>query len=227
MAATLTALKAQLIANVPQSNSLPSATQYEAAVKEAVADFGRRCPVTKVATINVVTGTASYALPSDFVRLVQFPSLKQMAQQGGVLITGAGIIPLSNTYNERYAFRNGQLTIYPTPQYTMARYLSYAAGFPLATDTFTDLSDEEAAIALHKAGELILLVIADGVARQGWRYSLADESVDKTTLAANLRDQAKGEREVYDLAIASRAGGTQTVQSDYNTNEYGSFSGSV
>ncbi len=227
MALALTDLQARLIANVPQSNSLPATTQYQNAVKEAVADYGRRCPVTKVATIAVVAGTAAYALPADFVRIVQFPSLKQMAVQGGVLITGAGIIPLSNNYNERYAFRNGQLTIYPTPPYTMNRYLYYAAGFPLAEDTFTDLAEEEAAIALHKAGELILLVIADGVARHGWRYSLADESVDKTALTANLRDQAKAEREQYDLAIASRAGGTQTVQADYNSSEYGSFGGSV
>lgn len=225
--ATLTDLTAKLVARVPQSNSLPTTAQYQDAVTEAVTDFGRRCPATKVATIAVVAGTAAYALPSDFVRVVQFLSLKQMAVQGGVLLTGSGIIPLSNTYNERYTFRNGTLTIYPTPQYTMSRYLYYAAGFPLVDEEFSELSDEDAALALHKAAEIILLVIADGCARHGWRYSLGDESVDKTSQAASLRDQARAEREQYELAIAARAGGTQTLQADYNTHEYGSFAGDV
>ena len=227
----------QLQLNVPPSSGNPADAQYSSAVIEAVADFGRRCPSTRVVTINVQANVSDYDLPNDFVRVSQFPSLRQLAvgtATGAVILTGSGVVPISNTYNERYSIRNKKLTIIPTPLYSIARPLFYAGGFPLEgaapNQAFTELSDDDAAIAMHKAADLILMQIANGVARQNWSYSLAGESVTKSSLSQAIRDQAKAEREQYEQAIATRAnggGGTLTVQADYNTNEYGSFAGDV
>ena len=52
-----------------------------------MADYGERRPNQKVTTISVVSGTASYALPADFLREIQFEPLTGM---DGVLISSIG-----------------------------------------------------------------------------------------------------------------------------------------
>jgi hypothetical protein len=230
MSIALFDLIARLELAVPSASGLPTAAQYEDAVIEGVADFSRRCPSTRMTTLNITANVAEYALPADFVRIVQFPNVRQLSSSG-VMVTGSGLVPLSMNFSERHSIRNKKLTLFPTPQYSMERPIYYAGGYPLEgtapNQAFTDLSDDDASIALHKATELLLMVIAAGVARDGWNYSLVDMSVSKSGLPQAIREQAKGERELYELAIAARAGGTQTLQADYATSEYGSFSGDV
>ena len=227
MSIALSDLVGQLRATVPPASDQPATAQYQNAVKEAVLDYGRRAGVRLLTTIAVVSGTATYALPDDFVRVAQFPDFKQLARDG-VIISGAGIIPTAGfTARERYAVRNKQLTIAPTPTYTIDRPLWYVAGFPLGTDdAYANLTDDDTAVLLHKAAELILMQIADGVARQGWSYSIGDESVNKTTLAQTIRDQAKSERELYDVALAGAVSGGAAIgtRATYTASEFGSFS---
>lgn len=209
---------------ISQQDSKPSDDQYRLAVIEAIRDLGERAPATKMVFINIVAGTSVYALPTDFVKLQEFPQLSRFAQQG-VIVTSGGLIPLSNLYTERYSTRNFKLSIFPVPTYSLNRPLWYGAGYVLDTgdnDTFTDLTDLEAGIGMHKASALLLLQIADGVARQAWRYSLGDETVDKIQLAFELRKQATAEADFYKDALADR---NQQIlrQATYATYEYGSF----
>jgi hypothetical protein len=225
MSISLSDLVSQLKLIVLPSSSNPTDAQYESAVKEAVLDYGRRAGVRLLTTINIVSGTATYALPDDFIRISQFPDLKQLSHDG-VILSGTGIIPTAGfTSRERYAVRNKQLTISPTPTYSMDRPLWYVAGFPLDADAYADMTDDDVVVLLHKAAELILMQIADGVARHGWTYSIGDESVNKTTLAQTIRDQAAAERATYEDALKSALSGGAGVgtRATYTASEYGSF----
>src|SRR4051812_19286525 len=108
MSITLASLVARLEADVPAVSSVPSADQYSQAVKDAVADLSRRASVTRVSTLTIVAGTASYALPSDFQRLIRLAQIGAVYPltppplgwgdswpNGGTIITPQGLIPFS------------------------------------------------------------------------------------------------------------------------------------
>ncbi len=211
---------------LPPQGGKPADAQYRQAVIEGVRDLGLRSPSTKMVMIAVVAGTSEYTLPADFVKLEDFPPLSRFTQQG-VLVTSAGLIPLSNLTSERYSVRNAKLTIYPSPTYTLSRPLWYGAGYVIATDDMiTDLSDLDADVAMHKVNSLLLLQIADGVARQAWRYTIGDETVDKVSLVNELRKQAETEMGFYTSALNDRIPQV-TKTADYAQSEWGSFSGDI
>lgn len=190
MSVALSTMISRLQSDVAARNGLPSSTQYEQCVKDAVADFSRRAPMQKVATINVVSGTAGYALPDGFSKLLRFTGA--LNPQTGVLNTAAGLIPVDASFKERVMVQGAQLVIYPTPAYTMARDLWYAAAYVLdVTNVYADMTDEAAAIVMLKAQALALMLQAHQAAKEGWLYSIGDESVSKVSLPENLRNASK------------------------------------
>jgi hypothetical protein len=210
MSVTLAALVARLTMSVPALNGVPSTAQYEQCVKDAVADYGERRPNQKVATISVVSGTASYALPADFVRAIQFRSL---SAGGGVMITSTGIIPMDSSLDEIYTFAGGYLTIAPTPSYTASRDLWYAAGHLLnVSNAYPDLADGDARILLLKAQQLALDLQGNVASQSGWKYQIGDEMVDKSGLAAKQRDQANYLQKQYEDAILKASGSAYGVR---------------
>jgi len=183
-------LISRLQSDVAARNSVPSSAQYEQAVRDAVADFSRRAPMQKVVTINVVSGTASYALPSGFSKMIRFTGA--LNPQTGVLNTAAGLIPVDASFKEHVMVQGAQLVIYPTPLYTMARDLWYAAAYVLdGSSAYADMTDEVAAIVMLKAQALALMLQAHQAAKEGWLYSIGDESVSKVSLPDNLRNESK------------------------------------
>lgn len=218
MGIALTELVARLKADVPPYNNIPSDDQYTRIVQESVLDYGARAPATKVWELSIIPGVGRYELPADFVRLIDVPSIEKL-QRGGVVITGQGIIPTTRFPPERFVARGNNLLITPVPQYSITRPIIYSAGFALVGDEYPELAEADAAILLHKARALVLYLIADGVARYGWRYSLADESVDKTTLPGVLREQAKVEEVLYEQMIRTGVA-TRTIRAEYNWGEY-------
>jgi hypothetical protein len=69
MSVTLADLVSRLQADVPARNGVPSPAQYEQAVEDAVEGYGLRRPMQKTSDVAVVSGTASYGLPADFVTI--------------------------------------------------------------------------------------------------------------------------------------------------------------
>ena len=124
MSVTLADLVSRLQAGVPARNGVPSSEQYEQAVEDAVEDYGTRRPMQKTTDVAVVSGTASYGLPADFVKLIKFESV--LATEG-VLNTADGLIPVSSTFKERVMVQGSSLVISPTPTYSATRRLWYAA----------------------------------------------------------------------------------------------------
>jgi len=180
----LSELIARLQTEVPAVENVPTESQYEQAIKDAVTDFSRRCGLKKFGTLTIVAGTASYALPADFMRIIL---LETLMSSGGVLHSTGGLIAVPATFEESYTISNGTITFKPTPTYSMARDYSYIMKWILtAIDGYPDLyeyaemGEDEAQIVLLKAKGICYDKIANSMASSGtMKYSLGAVSVDK------------------------------------------------
>jgi len=218
MSVYLSDLIDDLKAAVAPLNDVPSDKQYSNAVRDAVNQFARRAPNRKMTTVNVVSGTAQYALPADFLGVIKYAPLGQ----GSVLLTDTGIVPLASGFTENWMIVGTTLTIDPTPTYTLARKLLYKAGFVLTADEYTDMTEEIAGIVLLRAQVLALEAKGNSVAESSWSYSIGDESFKKENVAAAVQKQTGDLQQQYEEALRSYIG-THTQQAAYASNEFGSF----
>lgn len=198
-------LRARLEAEVPATNNLPSEAQYHAALTSAVADLGRRAGNVKRTTLSVVAGTAAYSLPDDFLALIRLES----TVQGDVYLSNGGqIIPLGASFQqETYTVAGRQITFYPTPQYNLDRTLVYKAGHVLDTSqSYPDMTDEEAEIALVKARANLYRYLSMSAAPDGWRYQIGDVMVDKSNQSKSLSAVAAELEVDYQRRVADYVG---------------------
>jgi hypothetical protein len=176
-------------------------------VKDAVADYGRRAPMQKVTILNVISGTASYTLPADFVKMIRLVGLFDI--QAGLLNTAAGVIPVGVSFKEYVMVQGSTLVLSPTPNYSMAREMWYMAAYVLdASNVYVDMTDDVAALALLKAKALAVMAQANAAAQKSWNYTIGDETVNKTQLSAQLREQAKMLNEEYLASVLAQIGQT-------------------
>jgi hypothetical protein len=174
----------------------------------------------KITPINVVSGTASYALPADFRKMISLTKLRAN-KPGNVLITDSGLMPLSTTVQERVMVQGAQIVIYPTPAYTMTRDLRYAAGYVLSgaagAEVYADLTDDDVSSIRLKAQVEALMLQATAATREAWSYSIGDERVSKEKLASEIRAQAEAREAEYLAAVAQRNGptGSRASYEDY------------
>ena len=215
MAVRLATLRVRLESDVPARDGIPEAEQYERAVRDAVADFSRRNPLRKLATLSIVNGTATYDLPSDFARVI---SLESLTGQDGVIISDSGLIPVSASYEERYYITGLEITFDPEPSYTVDRDLWYAAQYVLdSDDVYQDLTDYDAGIVLLKARAL-----AKGMQEMGittgdiLEYQIGDAKVKRGDLVKSLRSAREGLERQYLEAVAA-AVGPVGMRADYNS----------
>ena len=202
----LTSLKSQLQGDVPASNGVPSTEQYEQAAKDAVADLSRKVPLHRLTTLSIVSGTASYALPADFYKLIRLQALGVPAGSG-IYNTPQGLVPFGPDFQERVMLAGRTLTLSPTPGYTTTREMEYAALHVLDDDgAYPDLTDDVAAVAMLKARSLALRHKASVAANAGFRYQIGDEMVDKSGLAGTLLADVQAAEAEYQAAIASLQG---------------------
>ena len=218
MTMPLSTLISRLQADVPPRDAVPSSEQYERCVRAAVEDFGRRAGRSKIGSLSIVSGTASYTLPSDFVRLIEMDSLTNSSD---VILTGSGIIPVGSGYSERWTIANGTITFYPTPSYTMTRNFEYLAGWALdLSNEYADMGEAEAEALLHLARSQALTAQANIAAREAWSYQMGEARVSKERLAAELREQAKQTRVDYDAALMSYNSRSVGMRATYSLDEY-------
>jgi len=187
MSILLSDLVERLAVDVPAEDSVPSNTQYEKAVVDAVRDFSERCGLEQIAELSIVPGTATYDLPADYLKMI---ALESFASADGVLISAQGIIPISANWEEQHTIRNGQITFYPTPTFTMAREMRYKAAW-IGTDIeaessgdeadteYETMSEREARIVLLKAQANAIGKQANALSGHTLKYSLGAVSVDK------------------------------------------------
>lgn len=175
---TLAELVNQLISEAPVVDDVPTPDQYNQAVKDAVLDFSRRCGLAKISMLAILSGTATYDLPADFLKLI---SMDALVGVDGVIISNNGIIPLSKDFEETWTIINKQITFYPTPSYSLTRYFKYAAGWIAIADDYTTLGDEETRIVLLKAKAIALGKQVNAASGNVLKYSLGAVSVDKSS----------------------------------------------
>lgn len=218
MSTQLSDLIEKLQSQVPARNNVPDDQQYRQAVIDAVDDFSLRASREKITTLQIVSGTASYDLPADFVKLIK---LGGIACGDGVLNTNAGLIPLStSTFAERITISNKVLTITPTPAYSMERQLRYAAGWALTEggdpdysddDIYEDMGPTEARIVLLKAQADCSSLQVNKQSGGILRYSIGDESFDKSSGVESLMKSVESLESRY-LAAVDKYNGSLTIQ---------------
>lgn len=200
---SLSSLTTELITDVPAINGTPSSAQYTQAITDAISDLGRRVPLKKYTTLSIVSGTASYALPSDFLRLIR---LAPLSDPSGVLISSDGLVPLARCSREQYTIAAGEITFLPTPTYSLTRDLWYAATYTLSGDAYADLDQSRAQIALMRARAIAIGLQVARSAANAWKHQLGPEVVDKTAQPAALRAAAQFWQEQYESQIRSLGG---------------------
>lgn len=188
MGTTLASLISQLQSEVPAVNSVPTVAQYTSAIKDAVADFSRLCGLAKFAELNVISGTAAYTLPADFLKLIM---LESFAGADGVIISNSGIIPVSADWEESYQIVNKTITFTPIPAYTLTRDYRYKMAWVLTggvgSETYADMGEDEAQIVMLKARQIATDKISNSLtANGGMKYSFGAVSVDKGAGVSDL-----------------------------------------
>jgi len=213
MAIALYDLTARLEADVAAVDSVPSADQYERAVRAAVADYSRRKPMGKLAELSIVSGTATYDLPDDFLRVI---TLESLWSPDNVLVSDSGLVPLSATYEERHYIVNGEITLDPEPTYTTTRDLWYAAAYVLdASEEYDELDEEGAGIVLLKAQAIALGYQANAMASDILSYQVGDVRIEKGKTVEALRKAAQALEEEY-LGRIAAAIGAVGMRASYN-----------
>lgn len=209
MSVALATLTARLQALTPARNGAPA--DYSQLAQDAVAQLAQDVPAVRTATLAIVAGAATYSLPDDFLFLIELPGLAEMVMTGDTLVTAAGLVPVmgygSDTADGIYEIGGGQITFAPTPTYTLNRPIRYAAGHVLdMTDSYPRMNENAARIALLYGQYLALMAQAAATAGDGWKYSIGDESVDKSGQAKGLRETAEGFLKQYQQAISGLRG---------------------
>lgn len=184
---------ARFMQDVPAQDGVPTAVQYENAVRDAVATFNDRYGTKKLHSFSTVSGQAAYTLPDDYWGLIHMePFFKQ---PGNVMITADGLVPLmSGSYigEETYLVNGLTLTIDPTPAYALPRRLWYRAGHVLS-DTggvlvYPSMTERFASIIYVKAQANAWRIICGQVSRnKAWKYQMGDVMIDKTKVGDALK----------------------------------------
>ena len=204
MAVPLNSLVTRLQALAPPRDGLPSETGYMQCVKDAALQLSHDAPRRVQGLVQVLSGTASYALPPDFLFLIEWPQL--LAMPDGVMITAGGIVPVPVGWTEQVTIADGLLTISPTPGYTLMRTFRYAGAHVLSgesgAEVYTTLNENAARIAMLYACYLVLTQQAQAAAQGAWRYQIGDEMIDKSKLADVGMAAAQAALNAYQRAIA-------------------------
>lgn len=208
MSIALSTLLERLRTDVPTSDDAPTDPQYVRAIQEAIANFNNRATRVKAATISVVSGTAEYALPADFVKLIGFAPLAQPGSR--LLITETGLIPLSHAFEEIVTIEGDQLVIDPTPTYALERRLKYGAGHIETTvdgaQVYAEMGEREAEIILMLAKSLAWETIANAMAGTVTKTTLGDASFTYADPAASAQGKADDLHGKYEAAVARYIG---------------------
>lgn len=192
MSIELSDLIERLQSDIPAEDGVPSDEQYENAIKDAVRDFSERCGVEQIGTIDIVSGTSTYDLPADFLKLIRLTSLTGE----GVLHSASGqLIPVPSTWCEKHTIRGGQIRFYPIPRYTLTRDIYYKAAWVLTDDdyggVYETMTEREARIVLLKAKANAKTKQANAQAGDSIKYSFGAVSEDLGDVSDSSRKDAK------------------------------------
>jgi hypothetical protein len=134
-----------------------------------------------------VSGTGSYAMPADFLKLVSFDDIFE----GSTIVQPGGKLIATNMtmQEELHWFDGANLVISPTPQYTLTRYFQYKARHVKdGSDNYSELGEEEAEIALISAQKHLLVMLSSTRAFDGFSFTFGDVRIDKSNAVKSFAD---------------------------------------
>jgi hypothetical protein len=194
---TLEQIVARLQEEVAAVDDVPSTAQFQQAVKDAVLDFSRRCGLEKFGELTIVSGTATYVLPDDFMKLIMLESLEN---PDGIIISDRGLIPVSANWEERYVIVNKQITFKPTPAYSLTRDYRYKSAWIFVSDELQDAGEDEIQIILLKAASICFQKQSNASAGAMKKYSLGAVSVELDSTSASNVSDAEARQKEYEAA---------------------------
>lgn len=220
MSTSLATLKSKLQGYIQTVNGRPTDDQYEDAVKLAVTAFNGKVSAIDEATIAVVSGTATYSLPVDFLGFIR---LEKIGYDNTVVQPGGLLIPLSAYADpERTTIRGLTMTIRPSPTYTADRILRYKAGHVLESGSYPYMTDEVASVVLVKAKAEVLRLLSTDTPAAGFKYQVGDFMVDKSGVGRSFGEvisKFDGEFE----RLTDGMGGPAGMRSTYSAAEQAAF----
>lgn len=215
MSVALSALAARLTAAIPVKFGQP--TDYNQLVKDAVWQLSQDVPIVTAVDLAIVSGTALYTLPSDFLFVITLASMTAPGQ--GVLV-GSFLMPVPEAFSERFYIEGDQIRFDPTPAYSVTRSLRYAACHVLnLSSAYPRMSENSARIALLYGQHLALASQAAAAGAASWKYSIGDESVDKSRAGTALQEQANNMLNMYHQAIRGQRNAGVRARYDAYTGE--------
>lgn len=200
MGVALTTMVTRLQAQVPVRNGSPA--DYTQLVKDAIAQLSADAPIISSATLAIVAGTATYNLPADFLFQI---ALEPLAMLGDGIFQGSSgkLIPAGwQAMPELIYWEGPTLRLEPTPTYSADRRLRYGAQHLLSAGSYDRLTENGARIALLYGQYLALVEQANTLAPASWKYSIGDETVDKSAQGRAMIEQANALLASYRNAIA-------------------------
>jgi hypothetical protein len=192
-----------------------TAEDYEQLIADAVNRLSQDAPLIRRATLNVISGTADYSLPDGFQALIE---LQSPAQPGGIINSAAGLIPVSANWEEAYEVAGNTLTFTPMPTYTMGRAYRYSAAHAPVNGRYATLTENLARLALLYAQAQALTAQANAASGNAWKYTIGDESVDKTAQSKGMQAQADALMKQYQAEVKALQGYGSTAR--YNSEGY-------
>ena len=198
-----------------------SEEQMYSAIKRAVRAFSKKVSMQRRYTLNVVSGTAAYELPGDFIGLIDFESNLTpdgvYIQPGGMMVpTNAGSLP------GPYEITGKTITFLSTPSFAATLYMRYRAGHVLNDDqVYPYLEDEAMDIVITKAQAEALRFVNAGSVGDNWKYQFGDVMIDKSNLNNSVQAVITNLNAEFDQLVADYTGpiGTQASYPTYLTEE--------
>lgn len=218
---TFDRLKLELKDRIPQESGIPSEGQYDAAIRSGVARLNTDAGMIKPGTLSVVSGTASYDLGSDFLKMIHLDS----TLQGSTYVTPGGpLIPVSAAATtEQITIYGTTLTIKPTPGYTLDREYIYKAAHVLnASGEYPDMGEEEAYLILLVAQQELMRRSLTSTADKALKYSFGDVSVDTGGKTTSIAAAVKALEEAYKERLKSYRG-PMAVRADYDLVDHANY----
>jgi hypothetical protein len=193
MSVSQSSLISRLAALIPTRDGIPTSSQQQQAIVDAVAALSSRLPMTKQTTLTLTAGTSSYSLPSDFLFLIrlQYPDASRVPYRyngydcSSAYSTSAGLVavaPYRRITRDDYTIVGQTITFTPPALQAGDYTLRYGAAHVLEGDgdTYADMDEAFAAVVVLKAQADVLRLQAAQAAQDAdvTGYEQGDVSIE-------------------------------------------------
>lgn len=195
MSVSLSSLVSRLAALIPTRDGIPTSSQQEQAIVDAVAALSSRLPMTKQTTLTLTAGTNSYSLPDGCLFLIrlQYPDASRVPYRysnsgygcGTAYSTSDGLVavqPYRRITRDDYTIVGQTITFTPPALQAGDYTLRYGAAHVLEGDgdTYADMDEAFAAVVVLKAQADVLRLQAAQAAQDAdvTGYEQGDVSIE-------------------------------------------------